>query len=224
MTEEVAVKRGRGRPRKVAAEAPVSVAESVELTPIEKVGVQAQIAAQMKVLMELATSQGLDLSAMFAAPPNTVTREVYRPSVAGEEEIVPGMPVDRKGVKEFPRLKLDKSDTVTFVPELIPSLYYPISDEDGRQKLLIDANDHQCWLTVNVPNTVNKFFYQAYRDAVDLHRELENLKRFGPKNAPWGTVASDGRKNWSFKAAAATFGMNVDGHFLNTPGLTADPE
>lgn len=107
---------------------------------------------------------------------------------------------------------LNGEDMVDFVPAPVPSVVFPMSDEEGRQKIRLDVNDLVCWLTVGVPNHVNRFFYNAYIDAYNSWRELENFKRKGPAVAPWGSTGPDGRPSWYFEPMALSFGMDENGH------------
>lgn len=109
---------------------------------------------------------------------------------------------------------LNPDDAIDFVPAPVPTLVFPMTDEEGRQKIRLDVNDLVCWLTVGVPNRVNKFFKNAYDNAFDTWRELENFKRKGPAVAPWGAVGPDGRPSWYYDPMTLSFGMDDDGHAI----------
>ena len=105
-------------------------------------------------------------------------------------------------------------EKVDFVPAPVPTLVFPMEDEDGRQKIRLDVNDLVCWLTVGVPNRVSKFFKNAYDNGFDTWRELENFKRRGPVVAPWGSIGPDGRPSWYYDPMTISFGMDENGHAI----------
>lgn len=126
-----------------------------------------------------------------------------------------GNPWDRNvGWIPWRKDDLNPGDVVEFVPAPVPSLVFPMTDEEGRQKIRLDVNDLVCWLTVGVPNKVNRFFKNAYDDSYNQWRDLENFKRRGPQVAPWGAVGPDGRPSWYFEPAALSYGMDEDGHAI----------
>jgi hypothetical protein len=226
VTEE-GTTRKRGRPRKVDA---AVEANPVEVTPTEVVAVedenaamQEQIKYQLVQLLKLAQKAGLDLEELYPTPPkeDTVVLELE------EEETVDSYAARPHGGRLQPgtvlaggnwvpwrKEDLDQSNKVEFVPAPVPSLVFPMTDEDGRQKIRLDVNDLVCWLTVGVSNHVNRFFYNAYMDAYNSWKELEYFKRHGPEYAPWGRTGPDGRPAWHFEPFALTAGMDIDGRYL----------
>lgn len=126
-----------------------------------------------------------------------------------------GRPGDRNvGWIPWRKEDLNPDDSIDFVPAPVPTLVFPMTDEEGRQKIRLDVNDLVCWLTVGVPNRVNKFFKNAYDNGFDTWRELENFKRKGPSVAPWGQVGPDGRPSWYYDPMTISFGMDDDGHAI----------
>lgn len=87
------------------------------------------------------------------------------------EEFGPGI----GGVIPWRKEDLDPNDTVTFVPLPLPGT----KEGDGEQFLLLTVNGLTCNLKINVANTCNRMFYDAYQDNFNQYRELEQLKRTG---------------------------------------------
>lgn len=226
MTTEVAVKRGRGRPRKVTVEVPIAALTDEQRTAMIAQGVEqfANAAAKLKEL-------GFDIKAMFPAPPDatTVEEDVPVPAdiIVGPEEVepapvtagaMPGSKVgDGPGATWIPWSinHLNKDDVVSVWPEPIPGLLYPAYDKQGRQKLCVDVNGLRCWMTVGVPQQINRFFFNAYQNALDMWHEAEQFKREGPPGASWGD--KDGNNTWRVTDGAPSFGMDIDGRYHPNP-------
>ena len=112
---------------------------------------------------------------------------------------------------------LDPNDRVAFVPLPIPSLFNGgIKDEDGCPMVKMDVNDLECWLTAGKLNTVNRFFYNAYKDSENLWRETERFKRNGPEFAPWSHGGMSGQNTWHFQPSVPAFGIDEDGRYVQT--------
>lgn len=236
MTTDETTPRRRGRPKKVAEDHQTEVTMAPQIHgdggPLddfdpasewqkaqEADAMQNQIRFQMKALMQLAVKAGIDPFEGFEKPPTgtTVVVEKAVPTFKGRPKAgsLLGDP-SSPNVAFVPWRKddLDSEDTIDFVPQPIPSLVFPLTDEEGRQKIKLDVNDLVCWLTVGVSNKTNRFFYNAYMDSYNSWRELENFKRRGPEIAPWGRTGPDGRSAWLYDPAATTFGMDIDGRSL----------
>lgn len=148
-------------------------------------------------------------------------QELVRPATMNQDQGKPrpgsllGNPWDRN-VSWVPwrREDLDPGDMVEFVPAPVPNLVFPMTDEEGRQKIRLDVNDLVCWLTVGVPNRVNRFFKNAYDNGFEGWRELESFKRKGPAVAPWGQMGPDGRQSWYYDPMTTSFGMDENGHAI----------
>lgn len=237
-TEEITqVKRPRGRPRKNPEPVPEKVEAVVDA--METAAMQEQIRYQLVQLLKLAQNLGVDLSDTVLTPDNVgrVAQEKLRdlyptppsdtvhyfdnesPEAQAAERrrkpgelTAPGAP--NTGWIPWTKADLDAADLVEFVPLPVPSIIYPIPDENGHQKIFLDVNDLKCALTVGVPNRVNRFFYNAYMNAYDTWRELESFKRQGPAWAPWGATDPQGRRTWHFDASAVSFGMDDEGRYL----------
>jgi hypothetical protein len=217
--------RRRGRPRKEENHQN-AVAQSIEpdnadSLAAENAAMQEQIKYQLKALLQLAEKAGIDPFEHYPQPPRdtTVVEEADTESYRPPGRPKPGMILGKPGDPNAPwvpwrKEDLDSTDTVTFSPMPIPSLVFPITDEEGRQKIKLDVNDLVCWLTVGVPNTTNRLFYNAYMNSYDTWKDLENFKRRGPEIAPWGRVGPDGRPSWYYDPSAASFGMTDDGRYL----------
>lgn len=126
--------------------------------------------------------------------------------------------IDRSNVlgwRPWKKEDLDANDVVSFVPAYLPALFKPgIEGPMGEKYIYLDVNNLGCWLQVAHLNTVNRFFYNAYKNLEDQIGALEHFKRNGPDNAPWGSKFPDGRRNWHFQPEAYTFGIDLDGRYL----------
>ena len=229
MAEEVdTTPRKRGRPRKVedhqpAVSSATTTQDTVDQLADENAAMQAQIKYQLAALIKMAEKAGINPFEGFETPPTEDTVVVHsqpeqeqppRPSRPKPGSLL-GNPSDRNvGWVPWRKDDLDPEDTVEFVPQPIPSLVFPMTDEEGRQKIRLDVQDLVCWLTVGVPNKVNKFFYNAYQDAYSTWKELEAFKRRGPNVAPWGARGPDGRPSWHYEPFALSFGLDDDGHYV----------
>lgn len=187
----------------------------------ETAAMQDQVRYQMAQLLKLAQKTGTDLSEMFPTPPRSITAteegEMAADYVAPVNRPRPGAPLGsapNSGWVPWRMEDLDPTDTIEFVPQPVPSLVFPLTDEEGRLKIRLDVNDLVCWLTVGSPCTVNRIFYNAYMDSYNGWKELENFKRRGPAYAPWGDRGPDGRPTWHFESQALTFGLDPDGRYL----------
>ena len=87
------------------------------------------------------------------------------------EEFRPG----KDGIIPWRKEDLDPSDRVTFIPLALPGT----KERDGEQFLLLTVNGLQCRLQINVENTCNRMFYNAYQDNYKHYQDLEQLKRTG---------------------------------------------
>lgn len=190
---------------------------------------QEQIKYQMAQLMKLASRTGTDLSTLFETPPRgTVVQEgnsYEQPAIASVNRPRPGTVLgDGPNASWVPwrREDLDPEDMIEFVPQPVPSLVFPLLDEDGHQVIKLDLNDLVCWMTVGVPNKINRFFYNGYMDCYNNWKDLENFKRKGPISAPWGDKGPDGRPTWHYEPMALTFGLDPDGRYLSAGRQTFD--
>src|SRR5260370_38745856 len=95
--------------------------------------------------------------------------ELGQPVAQTESRIPPGTGLGCTRGNWIPWRKedLDPTDTVTFTPMPVPSITFPFTDENGYQKIKLDVNDLICWLTCGIPNTINRYFYNAYKNAYD---------------------------------------------------------
>lgn len=222
MTEQVNenTPRRRGRPRKEDNPEPQVDTRDLQIQMLreELDTMRAQNEYQMAMFMKLMEKQQVE---MPAPPPNedTLVVESDKEEVVRDGRPRPGSllgdPRDRNvGWVPWRKDDLDPNEYIEFVPAPVPSLVFPMTDEEGRQKIRLDVNDLVCWLTVGIPNRVNKFFHNAYMDAYNSWRELEAFKRRGPAFAPWGSVGPDGRPSWYFEPVALSFGMDENGHAI----------
>src|SRR5690348_9620485 len=235
------VTRGRGRPRKtenhpvdanvlqppVSAEDASHLAIAVEAEDENKL-MGEQIKYQLAALIKMAARMGVDLDELYEAPPKDTTVVLEEePEDTHIEKIVDSAGKEPERLKQgtvlpggnwipWRKQDLNPEDKVPFVPQPVPSLVFPMLDDEGRQKILLDVNDLKCWLTVGVVNEVNQFFKNAYDNAYESWKELENFKRNGPIAAPWGARGPDGRPSWHYEPMALTFGMDIDGRYLTT--------
>lgn len=117
--------------------------------------------------------------------------------------------------REWEYSDLDQNDKVSFVPAYLPALFKPgVEGPMGERYIYLDVNNLGCWLVTPGLNTVNRFFYNAYKNLEDQIVVLEHFKRNGPDDAPWGSLAPDGRRNWYYTPEAYTFGLDIDGRYL----------
>jgi hypothetical protein len=108
---------------------------------------------------------------------------------------------------------LNQEDRVTFVPQMVASIYAPgRTGPNGNPVLAVDVNNLKCLMEVGVPNTINRFFYNVYENALDNAIALEALKRGGRENAPWDF------DHWVYIPQALTFGVDLDGRYLKSSG------
>jgi hypothetical protein len=240
----------RGRPRKtpIVAEAAAENSSATTMTGGDELAaMKEQVAYQLAQLLKTAEKMGVDLATVFPAPPKEVTKvespEAVAPATGTDGTITingqsfkitpqstnvpapsgtpkPGQYLPGGAWVQWTKNDLDPNETITFVPMPIPGMVYPFPDENGYQKIKLDVNGLVCWLTVGAENTINKFFYNVYKAALENHRELEAFKRNGPSYAPWGAKAPDGGPAWRYIPMAASFGMNIDGHSLRIGGPT----
>lgn len=168
------------------------------------------------LVLQVAGPEDLDVTDQFG---NQLVQVPSTPQPQQSSKPKPGTllgnPGDRN-VSWIPWRKEDLADDekVDFVPAPVPTLVFPMTDEEGRQKIRLDVNDLVCWLTVGVPNHVSKYFKNAYDNAFDTWRENENFKRKGPAVAPWGSQGPDGRPSWYYDPMTISFGMDDDGHAI----------
>lgn len=225
--------RGRGRPRKTEAH-PAEVSPEAQVAAVaeqqdENEIMGQQIKYQLAALMKMAQRMGIDLDELYETPPKetTVVLEEATSDVPIEEVVdsvgqkpdhrpQPGTVLPGGNWIPWRKEDLNPEDTVEFVPQPIPTITFPMLDEEGHQKILLDVNDLKCWLTVGVPNRVNRFFKNAYDNAYQAWKELESFKRNGPEAAPWGRTGPDGRPAWHYEPMALTFGLDIDGRYLTS--------
>jgi len=209
----------------------------------EATAMKEQVAYQLAQLLKMAEKMGVDLTEVFPKPPKEVTVVQESPStqdivtIAAQAAVAamkgvapagsqpgqpykPGQALPGGGWIQWKKTDLNPEDTVTFVPLPIPGMVYPFADENGYQKIRLDINGLECWLTVGLEQTINRFFYNVYEAGLAGHRELEAFKRNGPAYAPWGLKGPDGRPAWQYTPMAASFGMNIDGRSLRVGGPT----
>lgn len=235
MADNEKTTRGRGRPRKIVEDHPVEAEKApetvvaVEPAEDENVTMQEQLKYQLTAMIRMAKKMGIDLDEIYETPPKetTVVLEQATEDVpveaivdsVGHKPVVsdrpkPGTVLPGGNWIPWRKDDLNPEDQVEFVPQPVPGLVFPMLDEEGHQKILLDVNDLKCWLTVGVPNKVNRYFKNVYDNCYDAWRELENFKRNGPIVAPWGRFGPDGRPAWHYEPMALTFGMDIDGRYL----------
>lgn len=110
---------------------------------------------------------------------------------------------------------LDPKDTVQFVPQYVASIgYNGVISSRGNPVLMVDVNNLKALYEVGVLTTTNRFFYNAYVNALDNAIALEEFKRSGPKDSPWAFGYEDGRTGWHYIPMAPSFGMDINGRYL----------
>src|SRR5712692_6613765 len=136
---------------KMAKQLGVDLEEIYEKPPVENTVIEAAKAAATVAIektIEIMTKSGRNITLADLGGPAANVSKDYRPG-----EALPGGAWRPWTVRD-----LDPNATTTFVPAPVPSLVYPVTDAEGRQKIKIDINDLVCWMTVGEQQTVNTMF------------------------------------------------------------------
>jgi hypothetical protein len=105
---------------------------------------------------------------------------------------------------------LDPNDTVQFIPQDIESIRFPVPSINGKRLLSVDVNDLQVLYEVGTSTVTNRFFYNAYVNALEAGIARQNFMNHGPQqeSTPWST------STWSHVQAGPSFAMDLDGRSL----------
>lgn len=108
---------------------------------------------------------------------------------------------------------LDPKDVVEFIPQNIESISaisypnLPSRSISGKPFLVVDVNGLQALYEVGTKTITNRYFYNAYINALNAALERQNFMDNGPMSTPW-------KSTWVHLLGVPTFGMDLEGRSL----------
>ena len=166
----------------------------------------------MKLIRAALEAKGVQLE----TPPSEVT------AVRRSPELLPGGKIGEGAAATWRPWRKEDLDAggekFSFVPQFIPPIVFPIPDENGLYKIILDVNDLQCCLTVGELNeNISGMFYHHYKEIERNWKAGEVFKKKGPKNAPWLNQGPNGVSTWHYEPEAPSAWIDLKGNYYN-PG------
>ena len=125
----------------------------------------------------------------------------------------PGQTLPNGGWVQWRPSDLDPDDIVTFVVQEVPSLQMNQLSVNGKRVLKVDINDLVALYEVGALTKSNRYFYNAYCNALDQMIASEDFKCHGPaRGVPWR--GRDNKSTWLYIPEAYSFGLDLDGRYL----------